>query len=299
MRAKLYQKFNDTLQLWEAGDASDDDVLAAAMVISDYAEEAGDKEWSRRYTSPVFWIERDLEHDVYRLGQDLLDHGEMSKKNLKLADRRAKLLRKTQEVTGDKLSSTLVLEGVERLRGLETVKSIEAFDVDDAATSYLDAGLWTSTTDQQDPLDALDDLVIEFETQQAIDQHVAAFIVLAAPFATVDNIPANLLGHNLLLSENGHGTGFWDRGWEHGDLLHDIAALGGSSWMAGWRPDDPSGDFDTEYAPLDDDEERVLLYEGGWGEQPTAEHYIGKGLMKEDTDKNPVRRSELKRRLMR
>lgn len=32
------------------------------------------------------------------------------------------------------------------------------------------------------------------------------------------------IGHNLWLSKQGHGTGFWDRGWgECGDKLHEIA----------------------------------------------------------------------------
>lgn len=32
------------------------------------------------------------------------------------------------------------------------------------------------------------------------------------------------IGHNLWLSRNGHGTGFWDRGWgEVGVKLHDLA----------------------------------------------------------------------------
>jgi len=42
------------------------------------------------------------------------------------------------------------------------------------------------------------------------------------------------IGHNLWLSRNGHGTGFWDRGWgDVGDKLHEIAkAMGPRSIYA-------------------------------------------------------------------
>ncbi len=40
----------------------------------------------------------------------------------------------------------------------------------------------------------------------------------------LDGIHWDLIGHNIWLSRNHHGTGFWDRGWgEVGDKLHKIA----------------------------------------------------------------------------
>lgn len=36
------------------------------------------------------------------------------------------------------------------------------------------------------------------------------------------SLTAEEIGHNFYLSANGHGTGFWDRGWgEKGDILHN------------------------------------------------------------------------------
>lgn len=49
-----------------------------------------------------------------------------------------------------------------------------------------------------------------------------AFAALAGE--DLDDIPATSAGHNFWLSRNGHGTGFWDRGWEDkGDRLHELA----------------------------------------------------------------------------
>jgi len=42
--------------------------------------------------------------------------------------------------------------------------------------------------------------------------------------------PFEILGHDFYLSRNGHGTGFWDRGYgDIGDKLHRAAAVYGSA----------------------------------------------------------------------
>ena len=46
------------------------------------------------------------------------------------------------------------------------------------------------------------------------------FVRNSFPWFRRDSLTPEQVGHNLWLSRNGHGTGFWDRGFLHGDFLH-------------------------------------------------------------------------------
>ena len=56
------------------------------------------------------------------------------------------------------------------------------------------------------------------------------FVRSAHPWLSCDGvtIDASESGHNLWLSREGHGAGFWDRGYKYGDVLHSKAELLGS-----------------------------------------------------------------------
>lgn len=65
------------------------------------------------------------------------------------------------------------------------------------------------------------------EALKEIESDVTDFVEANA--ADLDGLTAAHIGHNFLLSRNGHGTGFWDRGWgERGDRLHDAASVYGT-----------------------------------------------------------------------
>lgn len=52
---------------------------------------------------------------------------------------------------------------------------------------------------------------------------------LSARLWTLANADLEQFGHDFILSRNGHGTGFWDRGnGEVGDALHEMAKSFGS-----------------------------------------------------------------------
>lgn len=56
-----------------------------------------------------------------------------------------------------------------------------------------------------------------------IREDCLAFLESAEDLLTADGIPASQAGHDFILSANHHGTGFWDRGYPHGDELHDLS----------------------------------------------------------------------------
>jgi hypothetical protein len=117
----------------------------------------------------------------------------------------------------------------------------QANPIDEVAMvqGYLKCALWASIDENDRPLD-MDYLLTDFteEAQRAaketckdfIDQAMQADIVIGKLY------PSNSsgIGHDLWLTRNHHGAGFWDRGFgAAGESLTKIAhALGSSDAMA-------------------------------------------------------------------
>lgn len=82
--------------------------------------------------------------------------------------------------------------------------------------------LWSETDDADEPFNTTkgpDDLAGECAARVAAD--CASFYWRALPWLGAWN--AEQAGHDLHLTRNGHGAGFWDRGLPHGDRLSEIA----------------------------------------------------------------------------
>lgn len=99
--------------------------------------------------------------------------------------------------------------------------------LDDFTWAYIDAALWSSTDDNDAPLNAnygAADLAPE--TLERFISDCKAFQEAHGDRIAVD--PA-LAGHDFWLTRNGHGAGFWDGDWpEHGDVLTEACeTLGG------------------------------------------------------------------------
>ena len=78
-------------------------------------------------------------------------------------------------------------------------------------TAYIEAALWSSTDDQDVPLDSnysIEDLAPE--TFQKMDEDCARFINENWEDIGLDFTKA---GHDFWLTRNGHGCGFWDGDW--------------------------------------------------------------------------------------
>lgn len=95
--------------------------------------------------------------------------------------------------------------------------------VDSVTEHYLIALFWSETTPDGDPLDddyGPDDMA-PGELQKAKDD-CREFLTMAWPI--IEEYPNHLtteqIGHDIALTRNGHGAGFWDRGLgELGDRL--------------------------------------------------------------------------------
>ena len=96
--------------------------------------------------------------------------------------------------------------------------------------AYIDCALWASTDDDGEPLDqyTADDLTDRARAQMIED--CAAFAETYAEDLALTEADDMQHGHDFWLTRNGHGAGFWDRGYkaELGRRLTDGAHAYGS-----------------------------------------------------------------------
>lgn len=119
---------------------------------------------------------------------------------------------------------------------------ISDFDMNGFATTsclrrvlrgYLACALWSSTDDYGDPLN--DNYDIDCLSSDALDRaeaDVCAFMSQVWDDTDLDLSPIEpeQIGHDLWLTRDHHGTGFWDRGLgELGDALTKIAQCMGTA----------------------------------------------------------------------
>ena len=102
-----------------------------------------------------------------------------------------------------------------------------------AVAAYLECALWASTDDGGAPLDGeydTDDITRASEHDARID--IRDFLDLCADSGVdpLNHMSEERMGHDLWLTRNRHGAGFWDRGYpsEVSDVLCRAAhSLGG------------------------------------------------------------------------
>jgi hypothetical protein len=105
--------------------------------------------------------------------------------------------------------------------------------------AYIECALWSSTVGEEGtPMDrdySIADLAPS--TVTAAYHDVAAFIAhLETDNVDASSIGAVQMGHDIWLTRNGHGAGFWDRDLGAlGDTLTDIAHSYGEAY---WYPGD-------------------------------------------------------------
>jgi hypothetical protein len=95
--------------------------------------------------------------------------------------------------------------------------------------AYIECMLWSSVDDNDTPLDdnfGPRDLTVASYNRAVTD--CADFLALAADAGIPVEQTAWEVGHDLWLTRNGHGAGFWDRGLKHGTALSKIAKSFGS-----------------------------------------------------------------------
>lgn len=114
---------------------------------------------------------------------------------------------------------------------IETMRDCLADIVPDAMLEgYQECALWSSVDDDGEPLDDSGMLLAQ-ETLDWFLGDCGEFLgsIDEAGIPWRDAMDESQLGHDLWLTRNGHGTGFWDRGLgELGDQLTGAAKLMGS-----------------------------------------------------------------------
>ena len=110
----------------------------------------------------------------------------------------------------------------------------EAFDdefIDKVTRGYLGCALWSSDDDEGDPLDGkYDRFDFDDESVEKAKKDIRMFMDKATVFFMEDEISdPDHIGHDLWLTRNGHGAGFWDGDYEQGKELSEICdEMGGA-----------------------------------------------------------------------
>jgi len=83
---------------------------------------------------------------------------------------------------------------------------------------YLETAIWADLRDKNgEPIDACTH-EIDGESVETAEKDITKFIDLAKDLCNFDE----RAGHDFWLTRNGHGAGFWDGDYEHGDKLTEI-----------------------------------------------------------------------------
>lgn len=115
-------------------------------------------------------------------------------------------------------------------------------NVDDVLAGYLRCAVWAEVDHEGEPLDSTysaDDFTDEAVAKARVlcDDFVRHAAVLLVDFMMTTGRDAEAVGHDLWLTRNGHGVGFWDRGaGVVGERLSEMAGLYGEENV--WHDDD-------------------------------------------------------------
>ena len=100
--------------------------------------------------------------------------------------------------------------------------------------AYLKCALWSSTQDDGLPFDRNFEIKhFSLSAIQKANKEIKSFLadLKKRKIDWQDMMSETALGHDLWLTRNGHGTGFWDRDLHQGDALTACAHLLGKSYV--------------------------------------------------------------------
>ena len=93
--------------------------------------------------------------------------------------------------------------------------------IDDAILNALEAALWTINDDEEEK--AKNCTVHEFpedsEGMSVLRTELTKLYLDHKKLIEEDEISSEMFGHDFWLTAQGHGAGFWDRGYKNGDKL--------------------------------------------------------------------------------
>ena len=106
-------------------------------------------------------------------------------------------------------------------------------DEGDILDGYLKAALWAETDDNDDPLeDNYTARDIDSGSISKAKRDIKKFVQMAGDLLMVDGNDEEQIGHDLWLTRNGHGAGFWDGDYpEAGDELTKLCERLGEKYI--------------------------------------------------------------------
>lgn len=110
------------------------------------------------------------------------------------------------------------------------------------AAHYTEAVYFTDSGEEDDPVTP--DTVLSEEAAGQIARDCRGFVQVAWPLLIVGGWPADQAGHDLWMTRNGYGVGFWDRKqYKYGDELSEICRAFGESHV--YTGEDGRAHFDN------------------------------------------------------
>lgn len=99
----------------------------------------------------------------------------------------------------------------------------EAIKSNSVIGGYLEAMLWASNDDEDEPLDSNYDISdISKDAIKATEKDIAKFEKMAKKELEDLDAEDSQIGHDIFLSRNGHGAGFFDRDYADQEILDKL-----------------------------------------------------------------------------
>ena len=128
------------------------------------------------------------------------------------------------------------------MRRLKYIKFYENYDdeyekksknIQKIIDSYLECALWTNEEELKEQDSDTDLNINNFEEDSLIKTYLDIKKFLKIVGFAIDDIDESDIGHDLWLTRNGHGSGFWDRGYDNdiSDILTNAAKSLGSAYL--------------------------------------------------------------------
>lgn len=108
--------------------------------------------------------------------------------------------------------------------------------LDEMTAAYLECAAWAEAPDEQPARDRWADATFTKAAQKRARLDCMKFLraVAASTIETIEDCDPAQVGHDLWLSRNGHGAGFFDRDQyapEHRNILQDLAKAQGAAYI--------------------------------------------------------------------
>jgi hypothetical protein len=149
----------------------------------------------------------------------------LTKKELK-----DKLIKMGIRIENDKITKSSIIAALTKIVG-KRKSAIKADPVEgyykDILTGYLEAMLWAEMDDEGNPLDDKYAIIdVSDEVVKKSLEEIKQFCKKAEDAGVeLTQYDTETIGHDLLLTRNGHGAGFWDGDYEDndGEILTEIS----------------------------------------------------------------------------